>query len=179
MAEQLLPDRVSNFDIAGICNRVTMYAIEIQSSATAYQGGTFLEADMKRAASYFDRIDECITAFNKTPLDMPKVSNFTFAVLKPFPQDPDLEQVENQDVGDILRRLKALWIEAANSQSADLSSGINSFDVERFRGILGSCRDVLNMAADSMDLPENPSNTPIPTGGNGDSRSRAGGGRRF
>lgn len=179
MAEAIIPTQVSNMDIAGICDRIAMYAIEVQNCQSSLQGGVFLPYDMARTASYLDRLDECIDAFNKTPMDLPKSSNYTFSVLKPFPGDPDLENVENQDIKDVLRRFKSLWLEAANSQSADLSSGIIDADVSRLQAVLNSCRDVLNLAKNIMDLPENPSNVPAPVGTNGERSASRTNSRRF
>ena len=62
----------------------------------------------------------------------------------------------------------------SESQSADLASGINRFDLARFRSIVESCRSLLAMAGDSIDLPENLGNTPVPTGASG-TRTNTGG----
>jgi hypothetical protein len=105
------------------------------------------------------------------PLDLPRIHNVGYALLKQFPTDDAIEAVENQDVKDILRRFKALWIDMSESQSADLASGINRFDLARFRAVIDSCRNLLAMATESMDLPENQSNVPVPNTG-----TRAGGG---
>ena len=75
------------------------------------------------------------------------------------------EAVENQDVKDIIRRMKALWIDMSESQSADLASGINRFDLARFSAIVDSCRALLAMSGSSIDLPENSGNMPVPTSG--------------
>ena len=163
--------QVSNMDIAGLCDRTTVYARELISSQSAYNGGFFLESDRARLATYLDRLEAFAVAANSQPLDLPKIHQVGFSLIKAFPTDTEIESVENQDVKDIIRRMKALWIDMSESQSADLASGINRFDLGRFRAVIDSCRNLLAMATESMDLPENQSNVPVPNTG-----TRAGGG---
>lgn len=151
-------------DVAGICDRTTAYAIEISKSQSSAQGGVWLPFDRARVATYLDRLEFYITTANKTPMDLPKSHNFEQSMLKPFPLNAELEAIENQDVKDVLRRFRNLWIECANCQSADLASGINKFDVQRMLAVINSARDVLNMGGESMDMPENPGNNPVPFG---------------
>lgn len=155
--------QVSNMDIAGLCDRCTVYARELIASQSAFNGGFFLETDRIRLASYLDRLESFATAANSQPLDLPKIHNVGFALLKVFPTDEQIEGVENQDVKDIIRRMKALWIDMSESQSADLASGINRFDLARFSAIVDSCRALLAMSGSSIDLPENSGNMPVPT----------------
>ena len=163
--------QVSNMDIAGLCDRTTIFARELLSSQSAFNGGFFLEQDRLRLNAYLDRLESFASAANSQPLDLPRIHNVGFALLKQFPTDEQIESVENQDVKDILRRFKALWVDMSESQSADLASGINRFDLARFRAVIESCRALLAMATESMDLPENQSNVPVPNTG-----TRAGGG---
>lgn len=156
--------QVSNMDIAGLCDRATIYARELVASQSAFNGGLFLENDRIRLAAYLDRLENFAIAANAAPLDLPKIHNVGFALLKAFPTDDQIEGVENQDVNDIVRRLKALWIDMSESQSADLASGINRFDLARFKAIVESCRALLGMSGESLDLPENQGNSAVPTG---------------
>lgn len=164
MAEANIPTAVSNMDVAGICDRTTSYAVEVAKSQSAAQGGVWLPFDRDRVATYLDRLEFYIQTANKTPMDLPKSHNYEQSMLKPFPLNTELESIENQDVKDLLRRLRQLWLECANCQSADLASGINKFDVQRQLAVINSARDVLNMGGESMDLPENPGNIPVPFG---------------
>ena len=157
--------QVSNMDIAGLCDRATIFARELIASQSAFNGGFFLEQDRLRLNSYLDRLESFASAANSQPLDLPRIHNVGFALLKQFPTDEQIESVENQDVKDILRRFKALWVDMSESQSADLASGINRFDLARFRAVIESCRALLSMATESMDLPENQSNVPVPNSG--------------
>ena len=169
-------NQVSNMDVAGVCDRVTVYARELIASQSAYNGGLFLEQDRNRLATYLDRLETFAVAANSAPLDLPKIHQVGYSLLKQFPTDTDIEGVENQDAKDIVRRLKALWIDMSESQSADLASGINRFDLARFRAIVESCRALLAVATESIDLPENMGNTPVPTPG---ARATAPGGGGF
>lgn len=156
--------QVSNMDIAGLCDRTTVYSRELIASQSAFNGGFFLETDRARLASYLDRLEAFATAANSQPLDLPKIHNVGFSLLKQFPTDSEIEGVENQDVKDIIRRMKALWVDMSESQSADLASGINRFDLSRFKSIIESCRALLSMSGDSIDLPENQGNAAVPVG---------------
>jgi hypothetical protein len=166
-------NQVSNMDIAGLCDRVTVYAKELIASQSAYNGGLFLEQDRMRLATYLDRLETFALAANSAPLDLPKIHNVGFSLLKTFPTDVEIEAVENQDCKDIVRRFKALWVDLSESQSADLASGINRFDLARFRAIVESCRALLAVATESIDLPENIGNVAVPSGGT--SRTTTGG----
>lgn len=166
--------QVSNMDIAGLCDRVTVYARELISSQSAFNGGLFLEQDRLRLATYLDRLESFAVASNQSPLDLPKIHNVGFSLLKQFPNDQQIEGVENQDCKDIVRRLKALWVDMSESQSADLASGINRFDLMRFQAIVESCRALLAVATESLDLPENNGNVPVPSTG-GSTRPTGGG----
>ena len=115
--------QVSNMDIAGLCDRTTLFARELIASQSAFNGGFFLEQDRARLTSYLDRLESFAAAANSQPLDLPRIHNVGYALLKQFPTDDQIEAVENQDVKDILRRFKALWIDMSESQSADLASG--------------------------------------------------------
>lgn len=148
-------------DIAGLCDRVTFYTLELKNSQSAFNGGFFLPSDRDRLSTYLARLENFAAAANSTPLDLPKIHNVGYSLLKTFPSDSDIESIENQDVKDIVRRMKALWVDMANSQSADLASGINRFDLARFQSVIESCRSLLALATDSIDLPENIGNAPV------------------
>lgn len=156
--------QVSNMDVAGLCDRTTVFARELIASQSAFNGGFFLDNDRARLSTYLERLDAFAGAANAAPLDLPKIHNVGYSLLKAFPTDEQIEAVENQDVKDIIRRFKAIWVEMSESQSADLASGINRFDLARFQAVLDSCRALLSLSGDSIDLPENRGNVPVPNG---------------
>lgn len=160
-----MPTQVSNMDVAGICDRLSVYSYELIHSQSAFNGGLILEPDRNRIATYIDKLETFAASISASgSLDLPKIHNVGYSVLKMFPEDTIIEQVENQDIKDILRRFKAMWIDVAGSQSADLVSGLNRFDLERFNAVLESCRRILELSGTELDLPENVGNIPSPTG---------------
>lgn len=157
--------QVSNMDVAGLCDRLTMYAHELIHSQSAFNGGLILEQDRMRIATYIDRLESFAGSVSSNgSLDLPKIHNVGYSLIKAFPSDTVTESVENQDIKDILRRFKAMWIDLSESQSADLVSGLNRFDLERLSAVLDSCRSILELSGTELDLPENVGNTPSPTG---------------
>lgn len=162
MAESVT--QVSNMDVAGLCDRVTMYSLELIHSQSAFNGGLFLEQDRNRTATYIDRLETFAASVSENgSLDLPKIHNVGYSLVKAFPTDAQIEAVENQDVKDVLRRFKAIWVDLSESQSADLASGINRFDLERLNAVLESCRKIIELSGSELDLPENVGNTPVPT----------------
>lgn len=163
MANQIT--QVSNMDVAGLCDRLTMYALELVHSQSAFNGGVILEQDRNRTATYIDRLETFAASVSANgSLDLPKIHNVGYSLVKAFPSDTAIESVENQDIKDILRRFKAMWVDLSESQSADLVSGLNRFDLERMNAVLDSCRNILELSGTELDLPENVGNTPTPNG---------------
>jgi hypothetical protein len=162
---EMSPSQVSNFDIAALCDRTTIFAREVYKSASSFNGGVYLEADLIRANTYLDALEQTLVQAETNPLDLPKVHGEGFSIMKEFPTDEEIVAIENQNVKDLMRRLQALWKEMSNSQSADLMSGVNQFDAARIRAVLVSSRAVLANAAEQLDLPENYGNVPIPSEG--------------
>jgi hypothetical protein len=162
---EMTPSQVSNFDIAALCDRTTIFAREVYKSASSFNGGVYLESDLIRANTYLDALEQTLAQAIANPLDLPKVHGEGFSIMKEFPSDEEIVAIENQSVKDLMRRMQALWKEMANSQSADLMSGVNQFDAERIRAVIASSRAVLANAADQLDLPENYGNVPVPSEG--------------
>jgi len=157
--------QVSNMDVAGLCDRITMYSHELIHCQSAFNGSVILEQDRNRIATYIDRLESFASSVSSNgSLDLPKIHNVGYALIKAYPSDNITEGVENQDIKDILRRFKAMWIDLSESQSADLVSGLNRFDLERFAAVLDSCRSILELSGTELDLPENVGNTPSPNG---------------
>jgi hypothetical protein len=102
---------------------------------------------------------------------MPKSHNIGFSLLKTFPDDTEVEAIENMPVKAQVRTYQALWFELANSQSADQITGVKKPDADRIRAILKKGRDLLAVANDELDLPENFGNAPVPEGAASGSRS--------
>jgi hypothetical protein len=161
---EMQPTTVSNFDVATMVDRTTIYAREVFYSASASNGSVYLEQDLIRHRTYVENLQTVLDRIRATPMDLPKVHGEGFSLLMDFPLDEDIVKVENQYVKEVLRRLQALWYELTNSQSADQTSGINEFDSIRIEAILNAISSILNDAAEPLDLPENIGNRPVPEG---------------
>jgi len=83
MAESVT--QVSNMDVAGLCDRVTMYALELIHSQSAFNGGLFLEQDRNRTATYIDRLETFAASVSENgSLDLPKIHNVGYSLVKAF-----------------------------------------------------------------------------------------------
>jgi len=168
---EMVPTKVSNMDVADLADRTCTFAREMGTSQSAFNGGAMLEADILRAASYYDSLETMLGIYEANPLDMPKSHNIGFSLLKTFPDDSEVEAIENMPVKAQVRTYQALWFELANSQSADQITGVKKPDADRIRAILKKGRDLLAVASDELDLPENFGNAPVPEGAASGSRS--------
>jgi hypothetical protein len=169
----MIPTQVSNMDVADLCDRACSFAREMGTSQSAYNGGAMEEYDINRAADYYDSLETMLGIYEANPLDMPKSHNIGFSLLKTFLTDDEVEAIENMPVKAQVRTYQALWFELANSQSADQITGIKAPDAVRIRAILKKGRDLLSVANEMLDLPENHGNSPVPEGATaGRSRTR-------
>jgi hypothetical protein len=162
--------QVSNMDIADLADRTCSFAREMGTSQSAFNGGAMLEADILRAAAYYDSLETMLGIYEANPLDMPKSHNIGFSLLKTFLTDEEVEAIENMPVKAQVRTYQALWFELANSQSADQITGVKKPDADRVRAILKKGRDLLAVANEELDLPENFGNAPVPDGTSSTSR---------
>lgn len=161
---EMIPTQVSNMDIADLCDRTCSFAREMGTSQSAFNGGAMLEADITRAAQYYDSLETMLAIYVANPLDMPKSHNIGFSLLKTFLTDDEVENIENMPVKAQVRTYQALWFELANSQSADQITGVKIPDSIRIQAILAKGRDLLAVANEELDLPENHGNSPVPDG---------------
>jgi len=161
---EMIPTQVSNMDIADLCDRTCSFAREMGTSQSAFNGGAMLEADITRAAAYYDSLETMLDIYVANPLDMPKSHNIGFSLLKTFLSDEEVENIENMPVKAQVRTYQALWFELANSQSADQITGVKIPDADRIRAILDKGRALLAVANEELDLPENFGNAPVPEG---------------
>jgi hypothetical protein len=110
-----------------------------------------------------DRLESYIEYHSGAEMDLPKTFDFGFSLLQSFPSDEQIETTENHIARDMLRYLKALWIESSESQSADWAASIRQPDSARFLAIVDRCRGVMSLSEPEVDLPVNLHNTPTPS----------------
>jgi hypothetical protein len=59
-----------------------------------------------------------------------------------------------------VRRFKAAHVELVNSQSKDRATGIFEHDRSRLEALIENARGIIAFGESSVDLPENPADTP-------------------
>ena len=70
------------------------------------------------------------------------------------------DAIENAEVRDLVRRFKAAHVELVNSQSKDRATGIFEHDRSRLEALIENARGIIAFGENSVDLPENPADTP-------------------
>lgn len=161
--------KINNMDIAGICDRIATYANSMINSQSAFNPDYFIESDKIQCATYLDKLETLISIISaNAPMDLPKANGTGNHGLKEFPIDEILESVENQDIRDILRRFRAMWIDLSSCRSSDLSSGLNQYDLQIFTTLINSCRQILELSSVDTGMPaSNPVSNPANDTGSG------------
>lgn len=144
---------IKNADIAGLVGRLVSFRSEMLGSQSAMVPN-LQPADLLRLNSYLLSAKSFKSWVVKAPnLDLPKTHPNGVEVVVPEP----IKDCENADILDILRMLDALICELVNGQSADLSTGLISFDAKRFDDIVNKIELFLTDyvgKATPLDLPE-------------------------
>ena len=155
-----MPTSVANFDIAGAADRIVTFAREVIASQSARQA-EFNEHDRTRATSYLDRLESYVSviANPSNPLDLPQTHPTPYPMAV-FPEDDEINAIENAEVRDLVRRFKAAHVELINSQSKDRATGIFQHDQSRLEALIENARGIIAFGESSVDLPENPADVP-------------------
>ena len=155
-----MPTSVANFDIAGAADRIVTFAREVIASQSARQA-EFNEHDRTRATSYLDRLESYVgvIANPSNPLDLPQTHPTSYPMAT-FPEDDEINAIENAEVRDLVRRFKAAHVELINSQSKDRATGIFDHDQSRLEALIENARGIVEFGETSVDLPENPADVP-------------------
>lgn len=147
------PPTVKNRDIVYLCDKTARYGYEVLHSASSDMSFTN-EFDTARMLAYFGDIDAAIEYFRALPqLDLPE----SHPMDHPIEAFPDIRNMESDELDHIMRLLQAIYIEAANCQSARAGAGLIAFDANRLTAIVAKARNWITtyMAArQPMDLPE-------------------------
>lgn len=152
---------VANFDVAGAADRLVRYAQELIGSQSASQA-EFNEHDRGRATQYLDRLLAYMIAVNQpdNPLDLPRTHPTAYPVDE-LPADENINAIENAEVRDLVRRLKAAYTELTQSQSKDRASGFMAQDQERISKLVENARKIIDLGQVVIDLPEQAGETPL------------------
>lgn len=157
---------VYNHDVVAIYNRTNRFKEELIKCVSSNLS-SMSKYDIDRLESYLNAIDKHHDwVISQPALDLPETSPREY-VLEPAPSVPD---IENEDVGDLVRLLGLAADELINSQSARLGSGLVSFDSARLRTITDKSRKFLNdyiKVVSPLDLPESSPATAVTGPGRG------------
>lgn len=145
--------KVTNMDVASLCDRLARYGYEIIKSQSSIGTGNLNIADVGRWGTYLDRIDAMLDNYSVPPLDLPKSHPNDHWRVRGFPTNWEAV-VENNSVRDVVRRIRAMHTELVNSTSKDQSSGIGDHDVTRLKAITANTRNLLEITSPAIDMPE-------------------------
>lgn len=156
---------VANFDVAGAADRLVRYGQELIGSQSAVQA-EFNSHDRERAEQYLDRLIAYMGAVNQpeNPLDLPRTHPTAYPV-REFPADENIDSVENAEIKDLVRRLKAGYVELTGSQSKDRASGFMAQDQKRITELIANAREIIKLGETVIDLPEQAGETPLVASG--------------
>lgn len=136
MADGLI---VKNQDLVGIIDRMNRFIVEWNKSSNA-DSSTVDAFTQTRAASYLDAIDRYHSWVVAQPqLDIQETSSKTYP-LEPL---PEIVNVENESLNDMIRFLVTVRDELINSQSARESCGVLPDDSSRLTSGIAKIRAFL------------------------------------
>jgi hypothetical protein len=133
---------------------------EVQKSVSS--GVSFSnEFDISRLKSYLDSVDRYHAWIKAQPqLDLPETSPRAYTL----PAPPPDQDVENEDLGDVLRMFSLARDEVINSQTSRLGSGILAPDSARLTAVVQKVRAFLLdyiVPTQPLDLPESSPQDPM------------------
>lgn len=151
---------VYNQDVLGLINRINRFIEESTksvSSGLSYSN----EFDLNRLKSYLNAIDSYHNWIRSQPqLDMPETAPKGYQ-LEPNPEVPDLE---NEDINDLVRLFLVARDELVNSQSARMGCSMVVQDSARLTAIIQKARAFLTDYVEQvqpLDLPESSPANPL------------------
>lgn len=153
MAESF-PKDVFNHDVLWLYDLLRRFHTEIAKSQSAPVSG-MIEPDQARLETYLGSIRQAVAWIQASPLlDMPETHPRPYE-LTAFPAEVD---IENESLMVILRLIRAMAVELANSQSSRYSSRLQPFDESRLMAAVDKIEAFLNnfirAQAVPLDLPE-------------------------
>jgi len=154
-----------NHDLVGLDNRLNRFLVELHKAVSANQGDETYPFDVARMLSYLDAAQVYHNWMVAQPqLDLPETAPRMYKLM----ERPELPQVENESVNDMIRMFIIMRDEICCSQSARRPCGMNQFDSARFTSILLKMRNFITdfvQVATPLDMPE--SSPMMPSSGAG------------
>ena len=145
--------QVLNHDVKGLYDRLTRFYTEVGKSVSSGVS-QYTAADQKRTMEYIAAAE----TYHKWVIDQPQLD---LPESHPTPSEleelPDIPNVENESVNDIIRLFKGSIEEIINSQSARFASGFLPQDSVRFVAIMAKMRAFMTdyvAKVTPLDLPE-------------------------
>lgn len=144
---------VYNHDIAGLYRRINRFLVELAHSQSNGVSQVIAH-DQARLQTYLDALKTFKAWVMAQPLlDLPE-THPTQYMLEP---DPNLPEVENESVADVMRLFLLMREELLSSQSARLSSNLTPHDDVRLSSIIDKAQNFLTnyiQVTTPLDLPE-------------------------
>lgn len=130
---------ILNHDIVGIHNRIVRMIYELYKSQSANSSGVN-QFDADRIQSWLNDVRSRIDWTQKEPaVDLPETHPTQFELRAM----PELADVENEDINDMIRLCKLGCIELAESASARDPARMNKFDHSRCEAVINKMESLL------------------------------------
>jgi hypothetical protein len=154
------PENIQNHDVLGLVRRINRFIVELVKSVSS--GVSEITGhDRRRLESYLVALRAYKAWVVAQPLlDLPE----THPCALPVPAPPEVPELENESVADVLVLLGRLRDELIASQSGRYASTLQEHDSVRFDAIVAKVaafmRDYVEVAT-PLDLPESSPATPL------------------
>jgi hypothetical protein len=154
-----------NHDIESLVRRIHRFVKEITRSQSSGVSD-FGSFDKVRLTTYLDAAERYFKWVTAQPqLDLPETHPQTYDL----PALPEVGEIENDDIIDLVRLFVKMRDEIVHSQSSRMGSGLMIHDQDRFKSLLAKMRSFLKDYVDDtapLDLPESSPRGGMPLPGN-------------
>lgn len=144
--------KTKNIDVMNACKHIRLFRTEVHQSGSA-DVFNYDAYDLERLETYIARFERVVAFIAASPkLDLPKWHRNEMDIPA---YNGDLD-VQSANVEYILRVLDAAYFEIAESQSSDLSNGLEDADKGRLDKLIQRLKDWVQAIKDSeqVDMPE-------------------------
>lgn len=155
---------VYNHDVAGLHRRMNRFIGEMAASASTNLS-QMSEYDQNRLRTYLGAVRTYVNwVISQPQLDLPETSPRKYEL----EANPVVPLVENEAIIDIIRMMELARDEVTDGQSARMSSGLISFDVQRVGSVINKIEAFLDSYVaiiTPLDLPESSPTRPVTAAG--------------